>query len=181
MKLVKTALDGLVLLEPGIFRDDRGFFMEAYKRDAYLALGVTADFVQDNHSRSVRATIRGLHYQRGIGQPKLVRVVRGTIFDVALDIRPASPTFGQYEVVELDDLSHRQLYIPEGFAHGFCVTSDVADVVYKVGSYYDPAIETGIAWDDVDLKIPWPVRHAVVSPRDASNPTWETTRELLGP
>ena len=170
MIYLETRLSGLGVLEPRVFADDRGFFVETYRRADFAALGISTDFVQDNHSRSVRGTIRGLHYQSTPGQPKLIRVARGSIFDAVVDIRPDSPTFGQYESFELDDRLHRQLYVPVGFAHGFCTLSEVADVVYKVGSYYDPAAESGIAWDDPELGIAWPVDDPILSLRDRANP-----------
>jgi dTDP-4-dehydrorhamnose 3,5-epimerase len=165
-----TRLDGLVLLQPSVHADERGFFVETYSRGPYRAAGVEVEFVQDNHSRSGRGTLRGLHYQRRPGQAKLVRAVRGRIWDVAVDIRPDSPTFGQWEAVELDDESHRQLFMPVGFAHGFCVLSDVADVAYKVSAPYDGAEERGIAWDDPDIGVAWPLDEPVLSGRDRSNP-----------
>lgn len=165
-----TRLDGLVLIEPNIHADSRGFFVETYGQ-SWEKLGVTASFVQDNHSRSIRGTIRAFHFQTHPGQPKLVRVARGRAWDVVVDIRRSSPTFGEWESVELDDDRHLQLYIPVGFAHGFCALSEVVDVVYKVGSFYDPATERGIAWDDRDLRIPWPTDRPIVSQRDQRNPT----------
>jgi len=170
MRVLETRLAGIVLLEPQVFADDRGFFVETYRQDAYAARGITADFVQDNHSRSVRGTVRGLHYQSTPGQPKLMRVARGSVFDVVVDLRRDSPTFGQHEAFELDDRLHRQLFVPVGFAHGFCTLSEIADVVYKVGSYYDPVAERGLAWDDPALGIVWPVREPIVSARDRANP-----------
>lgn len=166
-----TKLAGVVLLEPAVHGDERGFFVETYRQDAYAALGVTGDFVQDNHSRSVSGTLRGLHFQRRPGQAKLVRAARGRIWDVVVDIRPDSPTFGEWEAFELDDVRHRQLFVPIGFAHGFCVLSDVADVVYKVSAPYDAAEERGVAWDDPRLGIPWPVPEPTLSERDRANPT----------
>ena len=166
-----TRLDGPILIQPRTVADDRGFFMETYRREPYREAGVIGDFVQDNHSRSARGTIRALHFQTEPGQPKLVRVARGRVFDVVVDLRLSSPTFGEWESFELDDVQHRQLYVPIGFAHGFCVLSDVADFVYKVGSYYDPDTERGIAWDDPDLAIPWPTPDPVVSERDRRNPS----------
>jgi dTDP-4-dehydrorhamnose 3,5-epimerase len=160
-----------VLIAPQVISDDRGFFFESYRADAYRQLGIGVDFVQDNHSRSVLNTLRGLHFQRAPGQAKLVRCARGRIFDVAVDLRQESPTFGQYEAFELDDVVHHQLFIPIGFAHGFCVQSPEADVVYKVSSYYDPATESGIAWDDPDIGIAWPVRAPLLSERDRKNQT----------
>ena len=180
LERLSTRLDGLVLLEPAVHADDRGFFLETYGRDAYRAAGVDIEFVQDNHSRSARGTLRGLHYQRRPGQAKLVRAARGRIWDVAVDIRPDSPTFGDWEAVELDDVEHRQLFVPVGFAHGFSVLSDVADVTYKVSSPYDAAEERGIAWDDPALGIPWPVPEPRLSQRDRGHPRLaELRREEL--
>lgn len=170
MKQLQTTLSGLVLIEPSAHQDERGFFLETFHADRYRSLGVAAEFVQDNHSRSTGGVIRGLHYQEAPGQAKLVRVARGRIFDVAVDIRPDSETFGRHEPFILDDVSHRQLYIPVGFAHGFATLSDVTDVVYKVSSYYDAETERGIAWDDPELNIEWPIRNATVSERDRRNP-----------
>lgn len=177
MNILPTRLSGLVLLEPKVLADTRGFFLESFRADAYASAGITANWVQDNHSRSTRNTLRGLHLQREPGQPKLVRVVRGSVFDVAVDLRRSSPTFGQWEGFELDDVRHRQLFIPIGFAHGFCVLSETVDFVYKVGSYYDPATEMGLAWDDPDIGVEWPVSEPLVSDRDRQNPT---LRELEG-
>ena len=179
MKIIATRLDGLVLLQPDVHADSRGFFVETYSRRSWSELGVTALLVQDNHSRSVRGTIRALHFQAEPGQAKLVRVARGRAWDVVVDIRLSSPTFGEWESFTLDDEQHRQLYVPIGFAHGFCAVSDVVDLVYKVGSYYDPLTERGIAWDDPDLSIPWPTDEPVVSDRDNHHPTLAEIRELL--
>lgn len=163
-------LEGLLLLEPRVFRDERGFFVETYVEQRYHKVGVTVPFVQDNHSRSVRGTLRGMHFQRTPGQAKLVRVVTGSIYDVVVDIRPSSPTFGKWFGIELDAVLHRQLFIPVGFAHGFCVTSDSADVIYKVSTPYDPATEVGFHWADPAIGIQWPVDAPVVSPRDRDAP-----------
>jgi len=163
-------LGGPLVIEPEVHRDERGFFLEAYNRHPLAKLGIDDDFVQDNHSRSVRDTVRGLHYQAAPGQVKLVRVARGRIWDVAVDIRRGSPTFGEWEAVELDDVDHLQIYVPVGFAHGFCVLSDVADVCYKVSTPYDPALERGIAWDDPQIGIAWPSRAPLLSDRDLHNP-----------
>jgi dTDP-4-dehydrorhamnose 3,5-epimerase len=160
-----------VLIEPSVFRDDRGFFFETFRQEDYRGLGVDADFVQDNHSRSARGTVRALHFQLRPGQAKLIRAARGTIFDVAVDLRRESPTYGQYEAFELSDENCLQLYVPIGFAHGFCVTSEVADVAYKVSSYYQGDTERGIAFDDPAIGVPWPVETPLVSDRDRSNPT----------
>ena len=166
-----TRIDSLVLIEPNVHADSRGFCVETYSRRSWEGLGVSAQFVQDNHSRSVRGTIRAFHFQADPGQPKLVRVARGRAWDVVVDIRRSSPTFGQWESFELDDERNLQLYVPIGFAHGFCALSEVVDLVYKVGSYYDPATERGIAWDDAGLGIPWPTDQPIVSERDRHNPT----------
>lgn len=170
MERLPTRLEGLVLLAPSVHADARGFFVETYAAGAWRAAGVDAEFVQDNHSRSGRGTLRGLHYQRSPGQAKLVRAARGRIWDVTVDIRPGSPTFGEWEAFELDDEAHHQLYVPVGFAHGFCVLSDVADVAYKVSAPYDATEERGIAWDDRDIGIGWPVEEPILSDRDRGNP-----------
>jgi len=166
-----TRLEGLALIQPAVHPDSRGFFHETYRRDVYARLGVDVDFVQDNHSRSTRGVVRGMHFQIGGGQAKLIRCARGSILDVVVDIRRGSPTFGQWEAFELDDEGLRQLYVPVGFAHGFCVTSGVADVVYKCSSYYDGSIERGIRFDDPDVGIAWPAGLELLpSERDASAP-----------
>jgi dTDP-4-dehydrorhamnose 3,5-epimerase len=170
MRALPTRLAGLVLLEPDLFPDARGFFLETYRRSRYSELGIAQEFVQDNHSRSIRGTLRGLHFQADPGQAKLVRVSQGSAWDVVVDLRRSSATFGQWEAFELDDVRHRQLYVPHGFAHGFCVVSEVADVSYKVSSYYDPEKERGLAWDDPEIAVRWPVAQPVVSDRDRANP-----------
>jgi dTDP-4-dehydrorhamnose 3,5-epimerase len=167
----ETRLAGLALVQPETFADERGFFLESYSRRDLEQIGITSDFVQDNHSRSVRATVRGLHFQIGRGQAKLVRAARGRIWDVVVDIRAESPTFGEWEAFELDDVEQWQLYVPVGFAHGFCAISEIADVCYKVSAYYDPATERGIAWDDPTIGIPWPTTEPMLSDRDRRNPT----------
>ena len=170
MEVLPTRLEGLILLQPRVFADERGYFLETFSRDAYASVGIRADFVQDNQSRSVRGAVRGLHFQTDPGQAKLVRSARGTIFDVAVDVRRSSPTFGEWEAFELDDVLHRQLFIPVGFAHGLMAISDQADFAYKVDGFYDPGSEIGIAWDDPDLAIRWPIADAIVSARDRANP-----------
>jgi dTDP-4-dehydrorhamnose 3,5-epimerase len=167
---LETRLDGIVLLEPEVFGDERGFLLESFSASKWAELGVDIDFVQDNHSRSRRGILRGLHFQTEPGQAKLVRCVRGRIWDVAVDLRRGSETYGQWEGHELDDVSHRQFFVPVGFAHGFCVLSDQADVHYKLSSYYDPATESGIAWDDPAVAVEWPVADPQVSERDRSAP-----------
>src|SRR5919107_2731404 len=156
MQRLSTKLPGLVLLAPAVHGDARGFFLETYRADAWAAEGVPTEFVQDNHSRSRRGTLRGLHFQTHPGQGKLVRVARGRVYDVVVDLREGSPTFGEWESVELDDERGLQLYIPIGFAHGFCVLSETADFVYKCTAYYDPATEKGIRFDDPDVGVRWP-------------------------
>ena len=163
-----TEIDGVVLVEPDVHGDERGFFVETFRADAMRPLGIGLDFVQENHSRSGARVLRGLHMQRG--QAKLVRCARGLIFDVAVDLRPDSPTYRRWEGYELDDVEHRQLLIPDGFAHGFCVLSDEADVIYRVSSYYDPDLESGIAWDDPEIGIHWPISDPVLSDRDRRAP-----------
>ena len=165
-----TELDGVVLLEPAVHGDERGFLVETFSAPAWRELGVEAEFVQDNHSRSHAGILRGLHFQTRPGQAKLVRCSRGRIWDVAVDLRRDSPTYGRWEGHELDDELHRQLFVPAGFAHGFCVLSEIADVHYKLSSLYDPATEAGIAWDDPDLAVAWPVADPQVSGRDRSAP-----------
>lgn len=171
MKIQATALPGVLIIEPRVFQDERGFFLETYHARRYAEAGLDAIFVQDNHSRSRRGTLRGLHFQVANPQGKLVRVIEGTIWDVAVDIRPDSPTAGQYVGVEISAENFRQIYVPPGYAHGFCVTSDVAQVEYKCTAFYDPADERGIAWNDPALGIPWPVATPILSARDSSNPT----------
>lgn len=178
LKTIATRLGGPVLIEPRTHRDDRGFFLETFRVDSYRDIGVDLDFVQDNHSRSIRGTVRALHLQVD-GQPKLVRVARGAVFDVVVDVRRSSATFGQWESFDLDDELNRQLFIPAGFAHGFCTVSHEADLVYKVGSYYDPGAERGIAWDDPDIGITWPLDAPIVSERDRQNPSFaQMAKEL---
>jgi dTDP-4-dehydrorhamnose 3,5-epimerase len=168
---LETRIDGLVLIEPRVIADDRGFFFETFRAGEYADLGVDVPFVQDNHSRSVRGTVRALHFQLEPGQAKLVRAARGAIWDVAVDLRRESPTYGTYEAFELTDENAHQIFVPVGFAHGFCVTSETADVTYKVSSYYEGATERGIAFDDPAIGIAWPVDEPLVSERDRSNPT----------
>jgi dTDP-4-dehydrorhamnose 3,5-epimerase len=156
MNRLPTRLDGLVLLAPPVHGDARGFFVETYRADAWAAHGVPTEFVQDNQSRSRRGTLRGIHFQSHPGQGKLVRVARGRVLDVVVDLRRGSPTFGEWEGVELDDEQGRQLYIPVGFGHGFCVLSETADFVYKCTAYYDAATEQGIRFDDPDVGVEWP-------------------------
>jgi dTDP-4-dehydrorhamnose 3,5-epimerase len=168
MKTIPTRLEGPLLVEPAIHGDERGFFMETYRRNAFAEVGIDDDFVQDNHSRSRRGIVRGMHFQPG--QAKLVRCARGTILDVLVDIRSDSPTFGEWEAYELSDADGRQLYCPDGFAHGFCVTSEDADVVYKVSTYYDADTESGFRYDDPEVGIEWPAIELTPSTRDSTAP-----------
>jgi dTDP-4-dehydrorhamnose 3,5-epimerase len=163
-----TRLEGTILLQPALHGDHRGFFLETYRRDAYGDLGIAEDFVQDNHSRSRRGVVRGMHFQPG--QAKLVRCAHGAILDVVVDLRRGSPTYGEWEAFQLDDENHRQLYVPDGFAHGFCVLSDLADLVYKCSAYYDPAAESGFRYDDPEVAIEWPELDLLPSERDANAP-----------
>jgi dTDP-4-dehydrorhamnose 3,5-epimerase len=167
---LETQLDGVVLIEPEVHGDERGFLVETFRDDGWRELGVEVEFVQENHSRSGRGILRGLHFQTRPGQAKLVRCLRGRIWDVAVDLRRDSPTYRHWEGHELDDERHRQLFVPAGFGHGFCVLSEVADVAYKLSSYYDPATEAGIAWDDPDVGVEWPIADPVLSDRDRSAP-----------
>jgi len=169
MQRLPTQLNGPLLLAPAVHGDDRGFFLESYRHEGLAEFGVTDHFVQDNHSRSRRGVLRGMHYQSG--QAKLVRCARGAIYDVLVDIRRGSPQFGQWEGFTLDDSEHRLLYVPNGFAHGFCVLSEIADVTYKVSTYYDPSLESGFALDDPEVAIRWPDDvEAIVSERDRTAP-----------
>jgi dTDP-4-dehydrorhamnose 3,5-epimerase len=179
VRVVETALPGVLIIEPTVVRDERGFFLETWRADAFAAAGIADTFVQDNHSRSARGTLRGLHWQWRKPQAKLVRTVAGSIFDVVVDVRRGSPTFGRWLGIELSADSFRQVYVPVGFAHGFCVTSEVADVEYKCSDVYDPGGEAGLIWNDPGLGIPWPVSEPVLSRKDASNPGLDLTRSDL--
>ena len=170
MTVVETALPGVVIIEPTVHRDARGFFLETYHATRYAEAGLDVAFVQDNHSRSVRQTLRGLHFQRTKPQGKLVRVIEGEIFDVAADIDPSSPTYGQWVGVSLSAENFSQIYVPPGYAHGFCVTSEHAQVEYKCTAFYDPADEGGVMWNDPVLAIDWPVAAPILSPRDQHHP-----------
>ena len=181
MKFTATQLPEVVLVEPAIHRDARGFFLETFHQGKFRAAGLDLAFVQDNHSKSQRGTLRGLHAQRLHPQGKLVRVLRGQIFDVAVDIRPGSPTFGQHASAVLSDENFHQLWVPPGFAHGFCVTSEVAEVEYKCTDLYSPGDEIGVRWNDPALGIAWPVGEPILSGKDAALPTLaELRRTLVG-
>ena len=169
MNVINTKLKDCVIIEPKVFGDDRGFFLEIFQAERYsLLAGINLPFVQDNHSRSSSGVLRGLHFQKTKPQGKLVRVVRGEVYDVALDVRKGSPTFGQWEGVILSEENKRQFWLPPGFAHGFLVLSDTADFEYKCTDYYDPSDEGCILWNDPDLDIPWPLADPILSHKDAS-------------
>jgi dTDP-4-dehydrorhamnose 3,5-epimerase len=174
MKVTPTAIEGVLIIEPKVFGDERGFFFESFNQRAFNeAVGHTVDFVQDNHSRSAKGVLRGLHFQRPPhAQGKLVRVTQGSVFDVAADIRADSPTFGRWVGVELSGANHRQMWIPAGLAHGFLVTSDSADFLYKTTDYYRPESEGSVRWDDPDLAIAWPLDAITpaLSAKDAAAP-----------
>jgi len=170
LRVLELPLEGLKLITPKVFSDERGFFFESYRQADYKACGVDVSFVQDNVALSKKGVLRALHYQESPGQAKLVSCIQGRIWDVAVDIRPASPTFGQWVAVELDDQTHQQLYIPIGFAHGYCTLTDAARVAYKVSSPYHPATEKSIRWNDPQLAISWPIQQPILSPRDQVSP-----------
>jgi dTDP-4-dehydrorhamnose 3,5-epimerase len=170
MRITPTGLEGVLLIEPPRFADGRGFFTELFHAGRYAPAGITQAFVQDNFSRSRRGVIRGLHFQQPNSQGKLITCLRGAVFDVALDVRRGSPTFGRWVSAELDEASGRQLWIPPGFAHGFCVISDEADVLYKVTDFWTPVHERTIAWNDPDLAIRWPVENPQLSDKDRAAP-----------
>ena len=166
MKVKKTPLDGVLIIEPKVFRDSRGIFYEVYAAKKYEAHGIPMHFVQDNHSVSEKGVLRGLHYQINPGQAKLVRVTRGEVFDVVLDIRKDSPTYGKWWSLHLSETNKLQLYIPVGFAHGFCVLSESVEFLYKCSDYYSPENERGIMWNDPDLSIKWPIENPILSEKD---------------
>ncbi|PIQ97777.1 MAG: dTDP-4-dehydrorhamnose 3,5-epimerase [Nitrospinae bacterium CG11_big_fil_rev_8_21_14_0_20_56_8] len=170
MKVTPTRLDGVLLIEPKVFEDDRGAFYESYSKIKLGAFGISMDFVQDNHTLSRRGVLRGLHFQTDRPQAKLVRVTRGEVFDVAVDIRKGSPTFGQWVGVHLSAENRMQMFIPKGFAHGFCVLSEWAEFLYKCSDYYSPAGDAGILWNDPDIGIDWPVRDPLLSDKDRNHP-----------
>lgn len=175
MRVLEAPLAGVLVIEPRVHGDARGFFLETWRADRYAAAGLPPAFVQDNHSLSARHTLRGLHWQWRRPQGKLIRVVEGAIFDVAVDLRIESPTFGQWYGVELSAENFRQMYVPPSFAHGFCVTSDVAQVEYKCTDYYDPDGESGLMWNDPELAIAWPTTTPLLSVRDSNHPSFLQT------
>ena len=171
MNVIKTKLKDCVIIEPKVFGDERGFFLEIFQADRYADLaGITLPFVQDNHSRSSKGVLRGLHFQKTKPQGKLVRVVKGKVYDVAVDIRRNSPTFGQWEAVILSEENKTQFWVPPGFAHGFVVLSETADFEYKCTDYYDPSDEGSLLWNAPDLKIPWPENKPKLSEKDENAP-----------
>jgi len=170
MRALPTALPGVLLVEPVVHRDSRGFFLETYHQQRYREAGIAGTFVQDNHSRSVRGTLRGLHFQLRRPQGKLVRALAGEMFDVAVDIRRGSPTFGRWFGARLSAENFLQIYVPPGFAHGFCVTSEVGEVEYKCTELYDPEDELGIAWNDPEIGIEWPLPEPLLSAKDKAAP-----------
>lgn len=178
MKVVATKLQDCVIIEPKVFGDERGFFLETFQADRYRELaGIDLPFVQDNHSRSTKGVLRGLHFQKTKPQGKLVRVVRGEVYDVAVDLRPDSPSYGQWEGVVLSEENKHQFWVPPGFAHGFFVLSDVADFEYKCTDYYDPSDEGSLMWNDPDLAVDWPDRKPQLSEKDSTAPRFS---ELVG-
>ncbi len=180
MTITETSLAGLLVIEPRRFRDERGFFLETYQEPRYRQAGITARFVQDNQSRSANRVLRGLHFQIKRPQAQLVTLLQGRVFDVAVDLRSGSPTFGKWFGVELSDQGRCQIFMGPGFAHGFSVLSEFADLHYKVSRYYDPADEGGLRWNDPDVGIEWPIDAPLVSPRDAAYPALrEIARDQL--
>jgi dTDP-4-dehydrorhamnose 3,5-epimerase len=165
LKVISEHFDGIMIIEPDRFEDSRGFFLESFEQTQYEAVGIKEPFVQDNHSRSVRNVLRGLHFTKAKPQSQLLTVIRGRIFDVVVDIRKGSLTFGKWFGAELSDEGPRQIYMAHGFAHGFCVLSDFADLYYKVSQRYDPSDEGGLIWNDVDVNINWPIKNPVISER----------------
>jgi len=178
LRFFDMSLPGVILIEPQVVTDPRGFFLETFHQEKYGDRGVGRHFVQDNLSHSQRGTLRGLHYQLGHAQGKLVYVVNGEIFDVAVDIRYGSPTFGQWVGAYLSDKNKHQIYVPEGFAHGFCVLSDTADVIYKCTDFYSPPDERGIFWADPTINIDWPITTPILSEKDSRNPRLNDVNEI---
>ncbi|MBB1318450.1 dTDP-4-dehydrorhamnose 3,5-epimerase [Shewanella sp. SR43-4] len=179
MNIIKTKIKDLLIIEPKVFGDDRGFFYETFQAERYKAAGIDADFVQDNRSRSSQGVLRGLHFQKTKPQGKLVTVTDGEVFDVAVDLRPGSETFGQHEAIILTGQNKLQFYVPPGFAHGFCVLSDTADFQYKCTDYYDPSDESGLLWNDPSLQIQWPLSKPLLSDKDMIQPTLDAIKDKL--
>lgn len=180
MQVIDTSLDEVKLIQPRLFRDHRGFFLETFEKQRYQELlHIDEDFVQDNHSRSYQHVLRGLHLQYPHGQGKLVHVIRGEIFDVAVDVRPHSASFGQWTSAILNEENQHQLWIPQGFAHGFVVLSDIAELAYKCTNYYHPESELCLKWDDSDLNIPWPVQNPILSEKDQQGMSLQDIRQKI--
>lgn len=179
MKVINTKIRDLIIIEPTIYSDERGFFYELYNQDKYTNLGIEYKFVQDNRSRSTKNVMRGLHFQKKNPQGKLVTVTKGEVYDVAVDLRPGSETFGQYEALILSEENKKQFFIPPGFAHGFCVISEVADFYYKCTDFYSPADEAGIIWNDPDIKIDWPVTEPILSDKDKILPSFNEIKKQI--
>ena len=168
MKVTKTPFDGILVIEPRCFQDERGFFLETYQKNRYQEVGISEIFVQDNQSRSKKGVLRGMHFQVLHPQAQILTVMRGHIFDVCVDLRPSSNTFGRWYGVNLSDSGPRQIYMAPGFAHGFCVLSDWADLHYKVSQFYDPSDENGLLWNDPEIAIQWPIENPKISVRDSN-------------
>ena len=177
MNAIRERLDGVILIEPDVHPDNRGFFLESYSRKKYEQIGITCEFVQDNHSASTKGTLRGMHWQVNNGQSKLVRVILGEVLDVIVDIRKKSPTFGQWEGFNLSAENKKQLFVPVGFAHSYLVISDYAEFLYKCDSYYSPKDERGFAWNDPDIGITWPMITPILSERDVKLPLFKNLSE----
>ena len=175
MKVTESRLKGVLLIKPRVFEDPRGFFLETYNRDRYRDNGIDAEFVQDNYARSTQGILRGMHYQIKHSQAKLVWVPEGEVFDVVVDLRKDSPTFGQWEGYTLSSKNKHQLFVPTGFAHGYCVISETADFMYKCSDFYYPEDEGGLIWNDPDVGIEWPIEDPVLSEKDQNNPPLEKT------
>ena len=178
MNVIETSLPGVLVIEPKVYADERGFFMETYHAVQFRAHGIDVAFVQDNHSRSLRGVLRGLHYQEPNPQGKLVRCTRGALYDVAVDIRAGSPQFGKWTATELTEENRRMMWVPPGFAHGFCALSEIADLVYKCTALYDAANDRSILWSDPDLGITWPIAKPALSPKDAAAPRLKDAKVL---
>ena len=176
IKVKSTSLEGFLIVEPNCYKDDRGFFLETYQEDIYKASGITEKFVQDNQSRSIKGVIRGMHFQVNRPQAQIVTIMRGSVFDVGVDLRQNSPTFGRWHGVELSDVGQRQVYMAPGIAHGFCVLSDLADLHYKVSRFYDPDDECGMVWNDSEVNIDWPSITPLIHQRDA---TYQSLSQLI--
>lgn len=177
MKISKCNLDGILLIEPDVYHDERGFFLESFQKGKYAKAGIFEDFVQDNHSRSMKNVLRGLHFTKQKPQSQILTVIRGKIFDVVVDIRKKSPTFGKWFGTELSDEGTRQIYMPHGFAHGFCVLSEYADLHYKVSQFYNQIDDAGIIWNDPYLAIKWPIKNPMLSKKDRKNIKLEKINE----